>query len=105
MWPTVSGCPRDRKAAAVTAIPNAEEVGATLRTASDGFPAFIAVCAFAGLLRLRAHGDAVAYAQFRDGYRDMARTLGFEGHIAWAKAMPLRRSVKRHAHLCLETDL
>jgi len=45
------------------------------------------------LLRLRAllaraHGDAAAYAQFRDGYRDMARTLGFDGHIAWAEAMP-----------------
>jgi len=45
------------------------------------------------LLRLRAllaraHGDAAAYAQFRDRYRDMAKTLGFEGHIAWAEAMP-----------------
>jgi hypothetical protein len=44
------------------------------------------------LLRLRAllaqaHGDDAAYAHFRDGYRDMARTLGFEGHIAWAEAM------------------
>jgi hypothetical protein len=45
------------------------------------------------LLRLRAllaraHGDAAAYAQLRDRYRDMARTLGFEGHIAWAEALP-----------------
>ena len=45
------------------------------------------------LLRLRAllaraHGDATAYAQFRDRYRDMAKTLGYEGHIAWAEAMP-----------------
>jgi hypothetical protein len=45
------------------------------------------------LLRLRAllaraHGDAAAYADFRDRYRDMARTLGYEGHIAWAEAMP-----------------
>ena len=45
------------------------------------------------LLRLRAllaraHGDAKAYAQLRDRYRGMARTLGFEGHIAWAEAMP-----------------
>jgi hypothetical protein len=45
------------------------------------------------LLRLRAllaraHGDAAAYAQFRDRYRNMAKTLGFEGHIAWAEAMP-----------------
>jgi hypothetical protein len=45
------------------------------------------------LLRLRtllarAHGDAAAYAHFRDRYRDMARTLGYEGHITWAEAMP-----------------
>jgi hypothetical protein len=45
------------------------------------------------LLRLqallaRAHGDAAAYAHFRDRYRDMARTFGFEGHMAWAEAMP-----------------
>jgi hypothetical protein len=45
------------------------------------------------LLQLRAlvartHGDAAAYADFRDRYRDMAKTLGYEGHIAWAEAMP-----------------
>jgi hypothetical protein len=45
------------------------------------------------LLRLRAllaraHGDTLAYAQLRDRYRDMARTLGFEGHMKWAEAMP-----------------
>jgi class 3 adenylate cyclase len=45
------------------------------------------------LLRLRAllaqaHGDGVGYREYRDSYRDMARTLGFEGHIAWAEAMP-----------------
>jgi hypothetical protein len=45
------------------------------------------------LLRLqallaRAHGDAAAYAHLRDRYRDMARTLDFEGHMAWAEAMP-----------------
>jgi class 3 adenylate cyclase len=45
------------------------------------------------LLRLhallaRAHGDAAAYADFRDRYRDMAKSLEFEGHIAWAEAMP-----------------
>ena len=39
-------------------------------------------------LLARAHGDAAAYAHFRDRYRDMAKTLGFEGHIAWAEAMP-----------------
>ena len=45
------------------------------------------------LLRLRAllaraHGDAAAYADFRDRYRDMATSLGFEGHMKWAEAMP-----------------
>jgi class 3 adenylate cyclase len=45
------------------------------------------------LLRLRAllaraHGDTAAYTDLRDRYRDMAKTLGFEGHIAWAEAMP-----------------
>jgi hypothetical protein len=45
------------------------------------------------LLRLRAllaraRGDEDDYRDLRDRYRDMARTLGFEGHIAWAEAMP-----------------
>jgi hypothetical protein len=45
------------------------------------------------LLRLRAllaraHGDGATYADFRDRYRDMAKTLGYQGHIAWAEAMP-----------------
>ena len=39
-------------------------------------------------LLARAHGDAAAYARFRDHYRDMAKSLEFEGHIAWAEAMP-----------------
>jgi class 3 adenylate cyclase len=45
------------------------------------------------LLRLRAllaraHGDDTAYRDYRDRYRDMAKSLGFEGHIDWAEAMP-----------------
>ncbi len=45
------------------------------------------------LLRLRAllaraHGDDARYREYQDRYRYMARTLGFEGHIAWAEAMP-----------------
>ena len=39
-------------------------------------------------LLARAHGDDTAYRDYRDRYRDMARTLGFEGHIAMAQAMP-----------------
>jgi hypothetical protein len=41
-----------------------------------------------GALMARAHGDIAAYTDFRDRYRDMAKTLGFDGHIAWAEAMP-----------------
>jgi class 3 adenylate cyclase len=39
-------------------------------------------------LLARAQGDDAAYAHFRDRYRDMAKTLGFDGHIAWAEGMP-----------------
>jgi adenylate cyclase len=44
------------------------------------------------LLRLRAllaraQGNEAGYHDYRDRYRDMARALGFEGHIAWAEAM------------------
>jgi class 3 adenylate cyclase len=45
------------------------------------------------LLRLRAlltraHGDEARYHEYRDRYRDMATSLGFEGHMKWAEAMP-----------------
>lgn len=39
-------------------------------------------------LQARADGDDPAYAHLRGRYRDMARTLGYERHIAWAEAMP-----------------
>jgi hypothetical protein len=44
------------------------------------------------LLRLRAllaraHGDEADYRDFRDRYRAMAKTHGFEGHTEWAEAM------------------
>jgi hypothetical protein len=45
------------------------------------------------LLRLRAllaraQGDEASYRDYGDRYRAMATSLGFEGHIAWAEAMP-----------------
>ena len=45
------------------------------------------------LLRLRAllaraRGDEDAYRDYRDRYRAMAKSLGFEGHMKWAEAMP-----------------
>jgi hypothetical protein len=44
------------------------------------------------LLRLRgllarAQGDDVAYRDLAERYRAMAKSLGFEGHTAWAEAM------------------
>ena len=35
----------------------------------------------------KARGDEAAYYEMRGRYRTMARSLGFEGHIAWAEAM------------------
>jgi hypothetical protein len=39
-------------------------------------------------LLARAHGDDTAYRDYRDRYCAMATSLGFEGHMAWAEAMP-----------------
>jgi adenylate cyclase len=36
----------------------------------------------------RARGDASAYRDYRDHYRAVATSLGFEGHMEWADAMP-----------------
>jgi adenylate cyclase len=45
------------------------------------------------LLRLRAlvaraRGDEATYRDYRDRYRAMATSLGLEGHMKWAEAMP-----------------
>ena len=45
------------------------------------------------LLRLRAllakaHGDETGYRDYRDRYRAMETSLGFEGHMERAEAMP-----------------
>jgi adenylate cyclase len=45
------------------------------------------------LLRLRAllaraNGDEESYRDYRDRYRALATSLGFEGHMKWAEAMP-----------------
>jgi hypothetical protein len=39
-------------------------------------------------LLARANGDDTAYRDYRDRYRAMATSLGFEGHMKWAEAMP-----------------
>ena len=39
-------------------------------------------------LLAKACGNAAEYARLRDNYRDLATSLGFEGHIDWAEAMP-----------------
>jgi adenylate cyclase len=36
----------------------------------------------------QAKGDEATYHGLRDNYRKMAAELGFEGHLAWAEAMP-----------------
>ena len=54
----------------------------------DGLPVRDILLLRLRALLARAHGDAAAYADLRDRYRDMATALGFEGHIEWAEAMP-----------------
>ena len=39
-------------------------------------------------LLARARGETATYKDFRESCRDMANSLGFEGHIAWAETMP-----------------
>jgi adenylate cyclase len=39
-------------------------------------------------LLARARGHETSYRDYRDRYRALATSLGFEGHMAWAEAMP-----------------
>jgi ATP/maltotriose-dependent transcriptional regulator MalT len=39
------------------------------------------------VLLCRARGDEMGYRDYRDRYRAMAKSLGFECHIDWAEAM------------------
>ncbi len=39
-------------------------------------------------LMARACGDDTAYGAYRDRYRERATSLGFEGDMKWAEAMP-----------------
>ncbi|WP_096286278.1 adenylate/guanylate cyclase domain-containing protein [Mycobacterium ahvazicum] len=39
-------------------------------------------------LLARARGDAEAYVYFRDRHSERARSLEFDGHLAWAEEMP-----------------
>ena len=40
------------------------------------------------LHRIQAYGDETRYRDHRDRYRALATSLGFEGHIKWAEALP-----------------
>ncbi len=63
------------------------EIERLMEPADDGFAVREIWLLRLRALLARAKGDAVSYAQFRDRYRDMAETLGFEGHIDWAEAL------------------
>ena len=39
-------------------------------------------------LLARARGAHAEYRDYRDRYRDIATSLGFEGHVKWAEEMP-----------------
>jgi hypothetical protein len=53
----------------------------------DGSPAREIMLLRMGTLLAGARGDDVAYRDLMGRYRAMAESLGFEGHIAMAKAM------------------
>ena len=59
---------------------------ANLRADQDSAVLEITLLRLRALLK-RAHGDDTAYRDYRDRYRAMAESLGFEGHMKWAKAM------------------
>ncbi len=70
-------------------VAEAEAAIARLATAPGDGSAMLVVW----LLRLRAllaraHGDDAGYRDFRDQYRALSTSLGFERHIDWAEAMP-----------------
>jgi hypothetical protein len=39
-------------------------------------------------LLARADGEDTVYRDYRDRHRDMAKTLGYQGHIDWAETLP-----------------
>ena len=53
-----------------------------------GFVLHESGCCDCGRCWLRPAATTPAYRDYRDRYRKMAQTLGFEGHMAWAEAMP-----------------
>jgi len=64
-----------------------EGSAAAVAVTDDSFPPVDILLLRLRALLARAHADDAAYRDYRDRYRAMARTLGFEGHIKWAEAM------------------
>ncbi len=64
-----------------------EGLAAAVAVTDDSFPPVDILLLRLRALLARAHADDAAYRDYRDRYRAMARTLGFEGHIKWAEAM------------------
>jgi class 3 adenylate cyclase len=56
--------------------------------ADDGFVALDVMVLRLRALLAHARGEEAAYRDYRDRYRAMAASLGFEGHMEWAMAMP-----------------
>jgi hypothetical protein len=63
------------------------EIERLMEPADDGFAVREIWLLRLRALLARAKGDAVSYAEFRDRYQEMAKTLGFEGHIDWAESL------------------
>jgi adenylate cyclase len=70
-----------------------EEAEAAIARLAAAFKVGAPVARDIWLLRLRALfaracGDEAGFREYRDRHGALARSLGFEGHIKWAEAMP-----------------
>jgi hypothetical protein len=90
-WPeSVTGRGVLRRPHHVPAIRTRKPQSTGVRTSpltSVGRPATSRVLRLRALLA-QALGAESGYRNYRDRYRAMATSLGFEGHMKWAEAMP-----------------
>ena len=64
-----------------------DQVGGRASRRRTGYPRNLAAAA-AGTAGAGTRRRRPPYRDYRDRYRAMATSLGFEGHMAWAEAMP-----------------
>lgn len=89
--------PRRRKQEAATRVPTVEEVGRLLASADDGFRAYVALCAFAGLRMGEACGVRVGDIDFLRRQLTVSRQLQRDGRDV--AVVPPKYGSERAVHL------